>query len=330
MDRRMSVISTFSSLLEPVNTPDQSKLNVAKHYDLSNNIFAAFLSPDMTYSCPLWLPPQDPDHSIDTLEKAQERKYDYHIKAARIQSTDHVLEIGTGWGSFAIQAVRDTGCTVTSITPSKEQKALAEERIAAACLTDKITIVLCDYREVPQLGIQYDRLVSIEMIEHIGLQYLEGYFSIIDKLLKKTGGVASFQCTLMAESFQEENQTSDSFIRKYIFAGGFLPNLTQMVGAINKGTNHSLIIDRIENLGGYGRALSEWTDTFKVNFDSLIRPEVIRKNPNISDTEIEAFRRKWLYYFAYCQAGFDAQVLRSVTIRLRREGTPALAQDYYA
>ena len=199
IDRRLSVISTFSFLLEPVNTPDQSKLNVAKHYDLSNNIFAAFLSPDMTYSCPLWLPPQDPDHSSDTLEKAQERKYTYHIKAARIQSTDHVLEIGLGWGSFAIQAVRDTGCTVTGITPSKEQKTFAEERIAAAGLTDKITIILYDYREVPQLGIQYDKLVSIEMIEHIGLQYLDRYFSIIDKLLKKTG-VATFQCTLMAES----------------------------------------------------------------------------------------------------------------------------------
>jgi cyclopropane-fatty-acyl-phospholipid synthase len=200
----MSVISMFSSVLEPGNTPDQSKLNVAKHYDLSNNIFAAFLSPDMTYSCPLWLPPHDPGHSSDTLERAQERKYAYHIKAARIQSTDHVLEIGTGWGSFAIQVVRETGCTVTSITPSREQKALAEERIAAACLTDKITIILSDYREVPQLGIQYDKLVSIEMIEHIGLEYLEGYFAIINELLKKTGGVATFQCTLMAESVSHE------------------------------------------------------------------------------------------------------------------------------
>lgn len=164
-------------------------------------MFAAFLSPDMTYSCPIWLPTSNPAHKTETLEQAQERKLQRFIDNAKIRSSDHVLEIGTGWGSFAIQAVQQTGCRVTSLTLSKEQKALAEERIAAAGLTDNIEVLLCDYRAlpIPREG-PYDKVVSIEMLEAVGKEFLATYFECVDKLLKKEGGVAVFQCITMPES----------------------------------------------------------------------------------------------------------------------------------
>lgn len=164
-------------------------------------MFAAFLSPDMTYSCPVWLPASDPKSASETLEHAQETKLQYFIDQARIKSTDHVLEIGTGWGSFAIQAVAKTGCRVTSLTLSVEQKQLAEDRIAQAGFTDKVEVLLLDYRvlPIPRDGL-YDKVVSIEMIEAVGREYLSTYFECIDRLLKPEGGIAVFQAITMPEN----------------------------------------------------------------------------------------------------------------------------------
>lgn len=173
-------------------------LNVTIHYDLSNDMFKACLSPEMTYSCGLWLTPDHPQYTNDTLERSQQRKDAYHIRAAKIQSSDHVLEIGTGWGSFAIQAVCETGCRVTTVTLSKEQKELAEQRISIAGLSEGITVLLMDYCEVSVLGNKYNKIVSIEMLEHIGLEYLPQYFVIISELLTDDG-VATLQASLMAE-----------------------------------------------------------------------------------------------------------------------------------
>lgn len=153
----------------------------------------------MTYSCGLWLSKSHPDYIHDTLEKSQKRKYQYHISAARIQSSDHILEIGTGWGSFAIQAVQETGCRVTTVTLSEEQKQLAEERIRIAGLEDKITILLIDYREIPRLGKKFDKVISIEMLEHVGLEYLHEYFATISELLTENG-IATFQASIVKEA----------------------------------------------------------------------------------------------------------------------------------
>ena len=163
-------------------------------------MFAAFLSEDMTYSCPIWAPISSPDSTTETLEAAQKTKLDRFIHGARIKSHDHVLEIGTGWGSFAIEAVRQTGCRVTSLTLSKEQKYLAEKRIHAAGFADNINVLLCDYRALPIPARLYDKVVSIEMLEAVGREYLATYFECVDKLLKKDGGVAVFQCITMPES----------------------------------------------------------------------------------------------------------------------------------
>ncbi len=174
---------------------------MSAHYDISNEMFAAFLSDDMTYSCPIWLPKTNPKTGEETLEQAQERKLIRFITNARIKQSDHVLEIGTGWGSFAIAAVKATGCRITSLTLSIEQKELAEERIAAAGYADRIEVILCDYRALlpPSTGF-YDKVVSIEMLEAVGREYLTTYFECVDRLLKPDGGVAVFQCITMPET----------------------------------------------------------------------------------------------------------------------------------
>lgn len=199
-----STISTnIAGLARATNTLSNSRLNIAAHYDISNDMFAAFLSPDMTYSCPIWLPKSSSLSSNETLEAAQMRKLDRFINNAHIKAGDHVLEIGTGWGSFAIRAVQTTGCRVTSLTLSTEQKELAEERIRDAGFEDRIEVLLCDYRALPppQNGRgAYDKIISIEMLEAVGKEFLATYFECVNRLLKKDGGIAVFQCITMPET----------------------------------------------------------------------------------------------------------------------------------
>ncbi|KAK3077601.1 hypothetical protein LTS18_009798, partial [Coniosporium uncinatum] len=185
---------SLSGLLRATNTLTTARLNIAAHYDICNAMFAAFLSPDMTYSCPIWLPRSNRAHQTESLEDAQNRKLQHFVDNAHLKPTDHVLEIGTDWGSFAIKAVQQTGCRVTSLTLSVEQKELAEERIEAAGLSSHITVLLCDYRTLPVPSPRYDKIVSIEMLEAVGAGFLSTYFSCVNALLKEDGGVAVFQC----------------------------------------------------------------------------------------------------------------------------------------
>lgn len=205
-----TILSTFSSLASTLarrtNTMSNALLNISAHYDISNEMFAAFLSPDMTYSCPVWKL-EGPDAQEETLEEAQIRKLQIFIDDAHIKATDHVLEIGTGWGSFAIQAVQKTGCRITSLTLSKEQKVLAEERIAKAGLSDRIEVLLMDYRALP-VSRPYDKIISIEMLEAVGKEFLSTYFDCIHKHLKKDG-IAVFQCITMPEGRYEAYSKSE-------------------------------------------------------------------------------------------------------------------------
>jgi cyclopropane-fatty-acyl-phospholipid synthase len=171
-------------------------------------MFAAFLSPDMTYSCPIWSIDGEKDGREETLEKAQMTKLHRFIDGAHIKSTDHVLEIGTGWGSFAIEAVRRTGCRITTLTLSREQKTLAEERIRGAGFADKIEVRLMDYRALPT-DTTYDKIISIEMLEAVGQEFLSTYFSCINHLLKEDGGIAVFQCITMPEGRHEAYSKSE-------------------------------------------------------------------------------------------------------------------------
>ncbi|KAF2083273.1 cyclopropane-fatty-acyl-phospholipid synthase [Saccharata proteae CBS 121410] len=324
-----SLSSTVSGFARAANTLSNARLNISAHYDISNAMFAAFLSPDMTYSCPIWAPKSSPIAQEETLEEAQYRKLDRFVQNAHIKASDHVLEIGTGWGSFAIQAVRETGCKVTSLTLSVEQKALAEERIRDAGLEDRIEVLLCDYRALPQppQG-AYDKIVSIEMLEAVGREFLVTYFECVDRLLKKDGGIAVFQCITMPESRYEAYAKGDDFIRKYIFPGGHLPSVSQLVSSITAGSRNTLIVDAVENIGPhYAKTLRLWRESFMSNFDELIKPALLKEHEGMTKAEVETFRRKWEYYFGYCEAGFRAKTLGDVIITAGREGAVEMMEN---
>lgn len=272
-----------------------SQLNVSAHYDISNAMFSAFLSDDMTYSCPIWSSISDPKAQHESLEDAQETKLQYFIDAAKIKASDHVLEIGTGWGSFAIAAVKKTGCRITSLTLSQEQKELAEERIAVTGYTDNIEVLLCDYRALPtpREGL-YDKVVSIEMLEAVGPEFLATYFSCVNHLLKPQGGVAVFQCITMPETRYEGYSKGEDFIRKYIFPGGHLPTVSQLVANIAQGSRGTLVVDSVLNIGGhYAKTLRLWREKFERDFVSKIRPALLGEHDGMTEKDVELFRRKW-------------------------------------
>ncbi|KAJ0302590.1 hypothetical protein COL5a_001532 [Colletotrichum fioriniae] len=325
-----SLSTAVSSLARTTNTLSNALLNISAHYDISNDMFAAFLSPDMTYSCPIWKPQSsgdDPNEPEETLEQAQMTKLHRFIDGARIKPSDHVLEIGTGWGSFAIEAVKKTGCRVTSLTLSKEQKALAEQRIEAAGFSDRIDVRLTDYRELETPGRPFDKIVSIEMLEAVGQEFLATYFAQMDRLLKKDGGIAVFQCITMPEGRHEAYSKGEDFINHYIFPGGYLPSITQLLNHISKESKGTLIVEKVENIGGhYSKTLRLWKEEFLRNFDSKIRPALKREHDDMTEEEIDVFRRKWEYYFTYCEAGFRTKTLGDAIITVGREGALELME----
>ena len=298
-----SIFSGINFLMNSrfVNSVSNAINNISAHYDISNDMFASFLSKDMTYSCAIFESKDEP------LEIAQYRKLDRVIRQARIQPEDHVLEIGSGWGSFAIRAVQKTGCRVTTLTLSIEQKVLAEERVRAASLQDRISVVLCDYRKhVPARP--YDKVVSIEMIEAVGREFLETYFAKVDECLKKEGGIAVFQVITMPETRYERYCKEVDFIRKWvysymilliqIFPGGHCPTVSGLVSAINAGSRGTMIVDRIDNIGGhYAITLRLWREQFMANFDTEILP-ALRKRAKVEGKQLNEddaliFKRKW-------------------------------------
>ena len=290
-----SISSAVTGLLRRTNTLSNALLNVSAHYDISNEMFAAFLSPDMTYSCPIWRPLSDEKSGEEALEDAQMRKLDRFIDNARLKSADHVLEIGTGWGSFAIRAVQRSGCRITSLTLSREQKALAEDRIANAGLTENIEVLLCDYRALPmpKEG-PYDKVVSIEMLEAVGREFLPLYFECIHKLLKPQGGIAVFQSITMPENRYEAYTKGEDFIRKYIFPGGHLPTVTQLVDSINRGSGGNLVVDAVENIGPhYAKTLRIWKENFMAQFEDRIAPALIAEHSGMNSKDTALFKRKW-------------------------------------
>ncbi|KAF1985042.1 cyclopropane-fatty-acyl-phospholipid synthase [Aulographum hederae CBS 113979] len=323
-----SLSGSLSGFLRKTNTLATARLNIAAHYDISNDMFAAFLSPDMTYSCPIWLPKSDPRHEQETLEEAQYRKLQRFIDNAHLKSSDHVLEIGTGWGSLAIMAVQQTGCRVTSLTLSIEQKELAEDRIREAGLQDKIEVMICDYRALPVPEQKYDKVISIEMLEAVGAEFLATYFGCVDRLLKEDGGVAVFQCITMPETRYAAYAKSDDFIRRYIFPGGHLPSISQLVATMAAGSSGRLIVSSIEDIGPhYAKTLRLWKEAFMQNFDERIRPALLAEHEEMNKSDVEVFKRKWEYYFTYCEAGFATKSLGDVIITCGREGAMEMLED---
>ena len=275
------------------NTVRGSSRNIREHYDLSNDFFATFLDPGMTYSSAEF---RDEDES---LAQGQRNKLQTIIEKAQLNSCDHVLEIGCGWGSFAIEAVRQTGCRVTGITLSHEQLALARERVRDAGLEEQIDLQLCDYRHIAG---QYDKIVSIEMLEAVGHAGLKAFFQVCGQALRP-GGRAVIQVITIPDRKYDAYRTSSDWIRKHIFPGGHLPSL----GAMTEAMKHSrLTLSRLENYGlDYARTLDLWRQTFLAK-----RQEILALGYD------EKFLRKWEYYFSYCQAGFTNRIIDLAQLEL--------------
>lgn len=227
---------------------------------------------------------------------------------------------------------------MTSITLSQEQKALAQKRIKAARYEDKIKVLLIDYRSLPvpmEEDENYDKIVSIEMLEAVGAEYLDTYFRCVDNLLKTEGGVAVFQCITIPESRYKSYRKSDDFIRRYIFPGGHLPTKTLLLESIRSGSSHGhsprLIPESVENIGlHYAKTLRCWRENFMKNFESVIKPALLaehKENGSMSNEYVEVFKRKCEYYFSYCEAGFATKTLGDAIITVGREGAVQMMED---
>jgi cyclopropane-fatty-acyl-phospholipid synthase len=263
------------------NTKKGSKRNILAHYDLGNDFYARWLDPTMTYSSAIF---SSPDQS---LEDAQHAKYRSIARNLDLKPGDHVLEIGSGWGGFAEVAAKEYGARVTSITISDAQYAWATKRIVDAGLSDKVEIVLRDYRDVEG---QFDAVASIEMFEAVGEQYWPAYFGKIAQVLKP-GGRAALQIIAIEDEEFESYRKRAGFIQHYIFPGGMLPSerrLREETAAVGLGFEVDAMFGR-----SYARTLGEWAKRFDLAWDDIK-----------DDKFNESFRRLWLYYLAYCEAGF--------------------------
>jgi cyclopropane-fatty-acyl-phospholipid synthase len=289
------------------NRLGQSKRNIAAHYDLSNALYATFLDDTMTYSAAVFESP------TVTLEEAQLAKYRRLAEKARLDADCHVLEIGCGWGGFAIFAAGTYGCRVTGITLSEEQAALARERVAEAGLEDLVDIRIVDYREVEG---RYDRIVSIEMLEAVGHRYLGTYFATIDRLLAPDG-LAAVQVITIPEQRYDSYKRRPDFIQRYIFPGGHLPSLEAMSGTMGKASE--LYVDDVENIGmHYAETLRRWRERFLDRADEV--------NELGFD---EPFVRMWEFYLAYCEAAFLARYINDLQLVLTRPMNGALGTSPY-
>ena len=279
------------------NTRSGSRRNISAHYDLGNDFFRLFLDETMMYSCALFERPEM------TLAQASAAKLDAICRKLALGQQDHVLEIGTGWGGFALHAAAHYGCRVTTTTISPSQYQLANERVRAAGLGHRITVLLEDYRDLKG---SYDKLVSIEMIEAIGHQYLGEFFRrCAERLIP--GGRMLLQSITIADRHYARARDEVDFIKRYIFPGCCIPAVSALAQAMADSSD--LRIVHLEDIGPhYATTLARWRDNFFTNLDqvrALGYPE--------------SFCRMWEYYLSYCEAGFTERALGDVQMLLARE-----------
>jgi cyclopropane-fatty-acyl-phospholipid synthase len=283
------------------NTPDGARSNIAAHYDLSNDLFASFLDPTMTYSA-AWFDESEPVESATRLEQAQLRKIDGILDLAGARDGTRLLEIGTGWGALAIRAAQ-RGAQVTTVTLSREQLELARERAHAAGVSDRVDARLLDYREIEG---EYDAIVSVEMIEAVGEAYWATYFATLDRLLAP-GGRVSIQAITMAHDRLLATRRSFSWIQKYIFPGGIIPSLQAIDETLAAHTTLR-VTQRRELRPHYARTLHLWRERFNGQW-----PHIHAQGFS------ETFRRMWEFYLAYSEAGFRSGYLGVSQLQLTRE-----------
>lgn len=283
------------------NTRKGSQKNIAAHYDLGNELFEQFLDPTMMYSAAQFR------SADDSLEQAQLNKLERICQKLALRPEDHLLEIGTGWGSMALYAAQHYGCRVTTTTLSREQFAYTRERIDALGLQDRVTLLLEDYRD---LSGQYDKLVSIEMIEAVGHRFLPTYFQQCARLLNDNG-LMLLQAITIREQRYEQAKSSVDFIQRYIFPGGALPSVHKMLEIVGRDTDMNLL--HMEDFGlHYARTLRLWHENFRRAHGRL--------------TELgydDYFLRLWEFYLCYCEGGFLERTIGTAQLLLAKPAAVA-------
>jgi len=280
------------------NTRDGSRRNIGAHYDLSNDLFRTFLDPSMAYSSGVYL------SDTDTLEQAQQQKFERWCQTLALSPADHVLEIGSGWGGLALHAARTRGCRVTGITVSREQLALSTARAQAEGLDHLVEFRFCDYRDVQG---SFSKVVSIEMIEAVGEEFWPGYFRKIDEVLAP-GGRAGIQAITMVDARFEAYRRQCDWIQKYIFPGGMLPSIGAMVDVTARETRLGLmgLDDRPVD---YANTLRDWRQRFFTRLDDV---RALGFD--------ERFIRMWDYYLASCEGAFRTRNLGLLHLVFGRVG----------
>ena len=278
------------------NSRSGSRRNISAHYDLGNEFFALFLDPTMNYSSGIFETPGA------TMEQASIAKMDAACRKLDLKPGDHLLEIGTGWGGLALHAASRYGCRITTATISREQHALASERIRAAGLQDRVELLLCDYRD---LDGRYDKLVSIEMIEAVGHEYLDTYFAHCSRLLKPDGLMLLQGITIRDELYEDALKSVD-FIQKFIFPGGFLPSVSAMTASLARRTDLQML--HLQDIGlHYATTLNRWRERFFARLDAV-------QALGYPDS----FIRMWEFYLCYCEGAFLERNIGTVQMLLAK------------
>ena len=276
------------------NTQQGSRKNIAAHYDIGNDLFKIMLDKTMMYSSAIF-----GDENM-SLYDAQMNRLDVICKKLDLQASDQLLEIGTGWGTLSIYAAKNYGCHVTTTTISREQYNLTCERVEKEGLSDRITVLIKDYRH---LNGKFDKLVSVEMIEAVGHQYYETYFNKCSELLKPTGMMLLQAITISDQQF-EAAKTSVDFIKRYIFPGSCIPSVTAMQQAITNSSD--LRLYDLKDIGPhYATTLNHWRKNINANMDEI-------KKLGYSDE----FIKMWDFYLCYCEGGFIERVISDVHMLL--------------
>ena len=276
------------------NSLNGSRRNISAHYDLGNDFFAAWLDQRMMYSSALYLADDD------SLERAQVNKLERICRKLDLGPDDHLLEIGSGWGGLAMYAAERYGCRVTTATISREQYEHARDSVCRAGLGDRVTVLMRDYRD---LDGQYDKLVSVEMVEAVGHHYLDTYLATIDRLLKPEG-LALIQAITIEDSRYRAALGNVDFIKRYIFPGSFIPSVSAITASMARASRLGLV--ELADFGAsYALTIKSWRERFEAAWES------------ISELGFdETFRRRWRWYLAYCEGGFRERAISDVHLLL--------------
>lgn len=294
----LGFVNRLRHLLRP-NTMKISRKNIAEHYDIGNPLYELMLGKTMAYSCAVF------ENADESLDKAQERKFEILCRKLQLKKSDHLLEIGSGWGGFAIYAAKKFGCRITTVTISEQQFVYAKEKIRKARLADRIDIRLADYRTLEG---QYDKIVSIEMAEAIGFRYFDTYFASCARLLKREG-LMVLQYITFPESRYEQYLRNTDFTQIYIFPGSCLISNLEVMKSLHRTSD--LLLTDLETIGQhYATTLRLWRQNIEKH-----RQRIAQMGYD------EKFLRKWIYYLCFCEAGFAERAINDVHVVFSRAHT---------